>query len=83
MTMLGYTPLLDPLTALYPGLSDYWLWLLVPLVIAISVIYKAIRVHKLGDLPKESLRMSIEIFVFMAIAAFAVAGLHWVWIRFV
>lgn len=82
MTFLAFTPLLDPLPALYPAMSEYWLWLLVPLIVAISTVYKATRIASLKSLPLGVIIMSFQILLFMAAAAAAVAGIHWTLIRF-
>jgi hypothetical protein len=66
---LAFTPLYDPLTALYPGLSDQWLWLLLPLVVIISVVYKCTRIADLRKLPRDAAVMSAQIVVVMAFAA--------------
>jgi hypothetical protein len=71
LQLLAFTPLFDPLTALYPGMDDYWLWLAIPLVLAISIIYKGTRVEKLRQLPLAVGILSFEILIGMAFAAFA------------
>lgn len=47
----------------------YWLLLMVPLVIGISVTYKAINLEDLSMLPRESMLMASQIIVFMVVAA--------------
>ena len=79
--LLAFTPLMDPLTAVYPGMSDYWLWLLVPLIVVISTVYKGTRVENLKSLPLGVLVMSFQILLFMTAAAVGVAGIYWVLIR--
>jgi len=81
MMMLAFTPLIDPLTALYPGMSDYWLLLVLPLVIAISVIYKGTRIKHLRQLPREATIMTMQIVLLMVVAAGILGGLYWAWIR--
>ena len=83
MNLLAFTPLIDPLPALYPWMSDYWLLLAVPLVLAISVVYKGTRIKKLKRLGWEAGVMSMQILVLMALAAAALDGLYWVWLRVV
>jgi len=82
-TLLAFTPLYDPLFALYPGMSDYWLWLVIPLVVAISVVYKGTRVQSLKTLPKEAAIMSAQIVLVMAFAAVVLAGGYWMYLKFV
>lgn len=47
----------------------YWLLLMAPLVIGISVTYKAINLEDLSMLPRESMLMASQIVVFMVVAA--------------
>lgn len=68
---LAFVPLLDPLTALFPGMSDYWLVLVVPLVLVICVVYKGTRIEDLAKLPRTAVVMSAQILVVMAAAAVA------------
>ncbi|MCL2646903.1 MAG: hypothetical protein FWD61_07835 [Phycisphaerales bacterium] len=83
MMMLAFTPLIDPLTALYPGMSDYWLLLALPLVVAISVVYKGTRIKHLRQLPREAIILSMQIILLMVVAAAILGGLYWAWIRVV
>jgi hypothetical protein len=79
--MLAFSPLFDPLPALYPWMSDYWLVLVVPLVIAISLVYKGTRVAELRKLPMQVLLLTTQILLLMVVAAVALDGLYWVWLR--
>ena len=63
---LGYRPLLDPIPA-----DDYWLVLLLPLVFAISLVYKAIKLDDLTHLPRQSIYLAGQIVAFMFLAATA------------
>ena len=81
MHLLAFTPLYDPLTALFPGLSDFWLMLVLPLVVAISVVYKCTRIERLADLPKEAAVMSVQIIVVMLFAALILAMGYWGYVR--
>ena len=81
MSMLAFTYLIDPLPALYPAMSNYWLVLVVPLVVAISVVYKGTRVERLGKLPAQAAIMTVQILVLMVVAAAALDGLYWIWLR--
>jgi len=65
---LAWTPFLQPVP-----LDDHWLWLVAPIVVAISVTYKTIKIDDLRNLPKQSAMLAGQIFVFMALAA---AGLY-------
>jgi hypothetical protein len=50
-----------------------WPWLLLPLVIGVSVVYKSIRVREMRDLPRAAASVAIWIIVGMAAAAVALA----------
>ncbi|HVX84554.1 MAG TPA: hypothetical protein VH253_07035 [Phycisphaerae bacterium] len=67
--ILAFTPLIDPLTALFPHMDSFWLWLVVPLVIAISIIYKGTRMENLRKLPSHVFIMSFQILIVMIAAA--------------
>ncbi len=62
----AWAPLLEPMQ-----LDDYWLILLVPLVIAISLVYKTIRMNDLTKLYRQAAYMAAQIFVFLVTAAIA------------
>lgn len=79
--ILAFTPLIDPLPALYPGMDDYWLWLVLPLVLAISIVYKGTRIKSLQALPKEATIMTVQILFLMAIASVALAAIYWAAVR--
>jgi hypothetical protein len=61
---LGYRPFIDPL-----NLHTYWLLTLPALAVAISLIYKTIKLDDLKDLPRETAALSGQIVLFMAVAA--------------
>jgi hypothetical protein len=66
MVLLGYTPLLDPLPY-----EPYWLVLLLPLVLAIALVYKTIKLPSLATLPQQAVRLGGEILVFMVLISAA------------
>ena len=78
MWMLAFTVFFDPLTALFPGMDEYWLLLVIPLVVAISVVYKGTRMKELKMLPRDATIMSVQILFLMVFAAAALGGLYWV-----
>ena len=45
MTLLAWTPFMMPL----PGVQQQWLWLLIPLIFGIAMMYKAVRVESIED----------------------------------
>jgi predicted exporter len=83
LPVLAFTPLYDPLFALYPRMSDHWLWFVIPLVLAISIVYKGTRVQTLKTLPKDAAIMSAQIVAIMAFAAVALASGYWMYLKFV
>ena len=63
---LGFRPFLDPLP-----IDLYWMILLIPMVLAISVVYKTIKTDRLGKIPRESAVLAAQIVAFMIMAAAA------------
>lgn len=47
--------------------AAWWWWLVVPLVIGIAVVYKAIRLPSLRNYPWHVLRMTVQVMVVMFI----------------
>ena len=45
MTLLAWTPFMMPM----PGVQQQWLWLLIPLIFGIAMMYKAVRVESIED----------------------------------
>lgn len=64
--VLAYRPFLDPLPV-----WDYWVWLLLPLSLAISVVYKSVRADSMRRVPAEAIRLTIWIVAAMGAAAVA------------
>ena len=54
---------------------DYWYVLLVPLVLAISVVYKSVRCSSMRRVPREALVLFVFIMTVMLLAAGALAAL--------
>lgn len=63
---LAWRPFLEPLP-----LDDYWLILLIPMIVAVSVVYKTIRIDDLAELPRQAAYLALQIAAFMAMAAAA------------
>ncbi len=68
VSLLAWRPFLDPLP-----LHGHWMWLLLPLVVVIAVVYKAIRVDDLSRLPRQVAIMVGQI----AVVLIALALLLW------
>lgn len=59
--ILAWTPFLQPA----PNAQHWWWLLLIPMSIGVSLAYKAIRVENLNQLPRETLRMAMQIVFLM------------------
>lgn len=62
----GWRPLLDPLP-----MDRYYLVFLIPLIVVIAVVYKTIKIEDLGRLPKAAAMLTMQILMFMVLAAVA------------
>lgn len=56
-TMLAWTPFLQPA----PHVDKWWWALIVPTAVGVALAYKATRTRELVLLPREALRMSVQI----------------------
>ncbi len=65
---LAFRPFFQPLP-----LDDHWLVLLLPLVIAIAVVYKTIKLEDIAQLPRAVVSLTVQIVLFMV----ATASLLW------
>jgi hypothetical protein len=70
MSLLAYTPFLQPI----PGLWDEWIWLLLPLCFGVSVVYKSIKCRNMKAVPLQAFLITIYILLSMAAAGAALAG---------
>lgn len=61
---MAWRPLLDPV-----HIEAYWMVLMLPLVVAVSVVYKTIKLPDLTHLPIQVTRLSLQILVFFILAA--------------
>lgn len=82
-SLLAYKPFVDSVQAIWPNLHAYWLFLAVPLVVGISVVYKTTKVRNLKALPRQAALMSLQILVAMILTAIGLFFLHYYWIRIV
>ncbi|HEX8915705.1 MAG TPA: hypothetical protein VF796_25350 [Humisphaera sp.] len=65
-----YRPFLTPL----PLWGDHtWPWLVIPLCVAVAVVYKSIKCRHMSQVPKEAAVLTVWILAGMAIAAGALA----------
>lgn len=63
----GWRPLLDPLP-----IEPAWLPMLMVVAVAIAVVYKAIKLGDLRQLPRQAAVLGAQIVVFMILAALAI-----------
>ncbi len=70
---LAYTPFFDPL----PIWAKPWFWplLLLPLCLAVAVVYKCVRCRTMNQVPREAMGLFITIVLGMILTAAALAGL--------
>ena len=68
--MLAYTPFVTPLP-----IWDYWMLLLLPLSIAVAIVYKSIKCQSMSQVPREAAVITVWIVVGFAFAGAVLAGL--------
>jgi hypothetical protein len=73
--LLAYRPFIDTLENGIHGADAIQIYLVIPLVIGISIIYKGTKVANLRDLPRHAAIMTGQIFVVLIIAAIALYGI--------
>lgn len=61
---LGWVPFLEPLPV-----DDFWLVMIVPLLLAIAVVWKTIKLDDLSHLPRQALSLTLQFVALMVIAA--------------
>lgn len=69
----AYRPFVDPLP-----IYSYWYWLLLPLCLLFSVVYKAVKCENLADIPRQTLNITFLILLGMASAAAGLALIVWI-----
>jgi len=67
--ILAYQLFLDPLPV-----WDYWPWLLIPLAVGISIVYKSIKCKSMSTVPREAGVISLWIVGGMIFAALVLWG---------
>lgn len=65
MITLAWTPLLQPM----PGAIQWWWVLVVPLVLGVSVVWKAVRLSAMDRYWREVVTMSVQVLLGMAALA--------------
>ena len=69
MTPPPYRVLLDPLPV-----WDYWPWLLIPLSIGVSIVYKSIKCKSMSTVPRQAAAITLVILLGMVGAAAVLWG---------
>ena len=59
-----YTPFIDPMP-----IHDFWFWLLLPLCLLFSIVYKSVKCEHVRQIPKAALSITFFILAGMAAAA--------------
>ncbi|HVT87570.1 MAG TPA: hypothetical protein VHD56_01850 [Tepidisphaeraceae bacterium] len=66
---LAYRLFVDPLP-----IYSYWYWLLIPLCLLFSIVYKAVKCDDMSQVPRAALASTFYILLGMAAAAAVLAG---------
>lgn len=69
MVTLAWRPFLEPLP-----LADHWMWLIIPLSLIISLVYRTLKMKDLTGLVGQTVRLTVMILVFMVAAAIVLYG---------
>lgn len=68
--LIGYArPFMEPMP-----LWNHWPWLILPLAVAVAVVYKSIKCRHMRQVPKEAAVLTLWIVVGMAAAAGVLAA---------
>jgi hypothetical protein len=68
--LAAYRPFLDPLP-----ISAYWYLLILPLCLAVAVVYKSMKCRSFAEMPREAGQILLWIIGGFTAAAFLLAGL--------
>lgn len=61
---------------LYPlPIWDYWAFLLIPLTLGVSIVYKSIRCSSMSQVPRQAIEISFYIIMSMILAAVILTGI--------
>lgn len=64
--LLAWRPFLEPI-----DVTGVRLWLMLPLILVVAVVYKAIKIDDLRKLPRQAAVLFLQIFAFMILALIA------------
>lgn len=71
MIVPAWTPFLDPIPI---WRDSIWPWLLLPLAVAVSIVYKSIKCRSMRQVPREATVITVWIILGMIAAAIVLAG---------
>ncbi len=71
LQVLAYRPFLDPLWGAWS--NGVWPFLLIPLCVAVSVVYKSIKCRSMSDVPKQAAQITVWIILGMIFAGLVLA----------
>lgn len=69
----GYRPFLDPLWGAWS--NGVWPFLLIPLCVAVSVVYKSIKCRSMRDVPRQAASITVWIILGMIFAGAVLAAI--------
>ncbi|HMO25061.1 MAG TPA: hypothetical protein PKB10_02220 [Tepidisphaeraceae bacterium] len=70
---LAYTPFVDGLPV-----WDYWIWLIVPMIVGVSIVYKCVKCATMREVPKQATIIGVMIALGLLAAAIALAAVTWI-----
>lgn len=72
LPLLAYLPFVTPLP-----LWDYWMWLLLPLVVAVAIVYKSVRCPSMALVPRQAAAITFWMLAGLAGTGLALALIVW------
>jgi NAD/NADP transhydrogenase beta subunit len=70
---LAYTPFVDGLPV-----WNYWMWLILPMIVGVSIVYKCVKCAKMSEVPKQAAIIAVMITLGLLAAAIALAAVTWI-----
>lgn len=69
----AYKPFITPLP-----IWDHWAWLIIPLCLGVSVVYKSAKCWKMTEVPREALKITVWMLGAMVLAGAVIWTATWV-----
>ena len=79
---LAWIPLIDPLYSVAPHLTHYWLALVAPVTLLISLVYQTVRRPDRPGLTAATLWLSVKILLGMAAVSAATYGIYYLGVHY-